>query len=218
MVSAIHTSTSAVHSPADHPATPRTFDDMVGSLRTAVDAEAHAEQLLSRNDVDWNALVADRLANLADGELVAASRTILCDGVEPKTLLLHDEPGRFQIVLNHFDVEAFERHRAAGRITPHFHQFGFATRMLHGAYHHLRFVNDGEVLSPSLRLGSRTKDEQSAVYRLAWSDYHCVLAPAVDTVSIQLRGKIQFQARRAAATVSTRDILLARDAAHRVLS
>lgn len=40
-----------------------------------------------------------------------------------------------------FDKSSFLAHQREGRITPHYHHFDFATRVIGGSYHHLLFTN-----------------------------------------------------------------------------
>lgn len=163
--------------------------------------------------LNWAALVLDRLQGISDNDIFDATREIIVDGVEPKTLLLHDEPGRFRIVLNHFDRESFEAHRAAGRITPHFHHFSFATRVIQGHYHQLLFSNAGELEKPRLEMWHRTRDDVDDVYFLPWDEYHCVLAPEHGTMSLQIRGSAEYCSSRPSPCMDRTTILHARDEA-----
>lgn len=163
--------------------------------------------------LDWPALLLDHFERISDDEIASGTRGILVDGVEPKTFLLHDDPGRFQVVLNHFDRDSFEVHRAAGRITPHFHRFSFATRVIHGHYHHLLFANSGNLEKPRLDLWHRTRDDMNDVYFLPWDEYHCVLAPEQGTMSLQVRGPVRYRPAESSSLIGTSAILHARDTA-----
>lgn len=163
--------------------------------------------------VNWPALALDRLQRISDSDVLAGTREIIVDDVEPKTLLLHDEPGQFRVVLNHFDRESFEAHRAEGRITPHFHRFSFTTRVLQGHYHQLLFSNEGQLEKPHLEMWHRTRDDVNDVYFLPWNEYHCVLAPEHGTMSLQLRGVTEYPPDRSAPAMSGTSILNARDTA-----
>ncbi|GAB1510036.1 hypothetical protein [Actinophytocola sp. KF-1] len=190
------------------------FHDLVRRLRAApADGfAAHAVAALSE-PLDWLDLVRGRLEEMTAGALVAGTRRVLVPGVEPKTFLLHDEPGRFRVVLNHFDRDSFECHRAEGRISPHFHRFSFATRMLRGDYHHMLFDNGGDLRSPRLSLWHHTKDVPGHVYYLPWDEFHCVLAPADGTMSLQIRTPVRYRAPQTRVAPPDRDLLVARDAA-----
>ncbi len=189
------------------------FHDVVARLRRApaTGFGAHAVDVLSE-PLDWLDLVRGRLEEMSAEALVSGTARIFVPGVEPKTFLLHHEPGKFRIVLNHFDRDSFECHRAEGRITPHFHRFSFATRMLRGDYHHMLFANGGDLRSPRLSLWHHTKDVADDVYFLPWDEYHCVLAPADGTMSLQVRTPVRY-AGGVPAAPPARDLLLARDAA-----
>jgi hypothetical protein len=190
------------------------FASLLARLRAAPEEtfRATCTEILSA-PLNWASVVRDHLSEVAAGHYVDGTRKIFVEGVEPKTLLLHDEPGRFRVVLNHFDRESFRLHQQAGRITPHFHHFDFATRVISGSYHHLLFDNAGELLQPRLSLRHRTRDDVDHVYVLPWDEFHCVLAPDRDTMSLQIRGPVRFQPRRPAPTLTSRDLLLARDSA-----
>lgn len=190
------------------------FHDLVRRLRQAPAAGfgAYAVGVLAE-PLDWLDLVRGRLDEMSADALVAGTARIFVPGVEPKTFLLHDEPGRFRIVLNHFDRDSFETHRADGRISPHFHRFSFATRMLRGDYHHMLFRNGGDLRTPRLSMWHHTKDVANHVYYLPWDEFHCVLAPADGTMSLQIRGPVQYPRTEILPAPPDRDLLVARDAA-----
>lgn len=167
--------------------------------------------------IDWAAAVRGHLAAIADNTLVNETKQIFVEGVEPKTLLLHDEPGRFRLVLNHFDKASFLLHQREGRITPHYHHFDFATRIISGSYHHLLFSNDGDLVQPKLSLRHRTRDDSGHVYVLPWDEFHCVLAPAPDTMSLQIRSPARCRPSRRPLSTTDKDLLNARDVALDVL-
>ena len=190
------------------------FHDLVRRLRAAqADGfAAHAVGVLSE-PLDWLDLVRGRLEEMTADALVSGTRRIFVPGVEPKTFLLHDEPGKFRVVLNHFDRDSFECHRAEGRISPHFHRFSFATRMLRGDYHHMLFDNSGDLRAPRLSMWHHTKDVAGHVYFLPWDEFHCVLAPADGTMSLQIRTPVRYTAGDVPVAPPDRDLLVARDAA-----
>ncbi|MCX9193152.1 hypothetical protein C3Y87_17405 [Carbonactinospora thermoautotrophica] len=194
------------------------FEELVERLRTVPRDRfpAACVELLSE-PIDWAALARDRLASIPDGEFLMMTRRIFVEGVEPKVFLLHDEPGRFRIVLNHFDRSSFDRHWSAGRITPHYHHFDFSTRLIRGHYHHWLFENSGTLDRPELATWHRTRDLVGHVYFLPWDEFHCVLAPEHDTVSLQIRGPARSRPRRPELTVSDAELLAARDAAVKAL-
>jgi len=190
------------------------FHALIERLRTAPAEKfgAYAVGVLSE-PVDWLALVRGRLEEMSARALIDGTARIFVPGVEPKTFLLHNEPGRFRVVLNHFDRDSFECHQKEGRISPHFHPFDFATRMLRGHYHHLHFSNAGDLRAPRLSMWHRTKDAADDVYFLPWDEFHCVLAPADGTMSLQIRGPERITPRGERAAPGSRDLLMARDAA-----
>lgn len=190
------------------------FPEMVDRLKEVPDQNLAAVSLdVLSQPVDWVGLVRNHLGSLSDATFVERTRRILVEGVEPKAFLLHDEPNRFSIVLNHFDRESFACHREEGRITPHFHRCDFATRMLAGSYHHLLFDNGGELTQPQLSLWHQTRDDVDHVYFLPWQEYHCVLSPAQNTMSLQVRGPVRFRHSREGAALTDMDLLHARDIA-----
>lgn len=190
------------------------FHDLVRRLRWAPAERfgACAVDVLSE-PVDWLALVRGRLEEMTNQAVVAGTASIFVPGVEPKTFLLHNEPGRFRIVLNHFDRDSFECHQSEGRISPHFHHFDFATRMLRGYYHHVLFNNAGDVGAPRLSMWHHTKDAADHVYFLPWDQFHCVLAPDDGTMSLQIRGPVRYTPRGERPLPVAVELLDARDAA-----
>ncbi|MCU7729704.1 hypothetical protein ODJ79_38810 [Actinoplanes sp. KI2] len=188
--------------------------EVIAALRDAgeEDFRATCVEALSA-PIDWAAAVRDHLATVADKSFVDGTKSIFVDNVEPKTLLLHDEPGKFRIVLNHFDKASFIAHQHEGRITPHFHHFDFATRLIGGSYHHWLFDNNGDLSAPRLSLRHRTKDDTGHVYVLPWDEFHCVLAPEPDTMSLQIRGPAKWLLNRPPPRTTTKELLIARDTA-----
>lgn len=131
------------------------------------------------------------------GELVeAADRTrqlskaqaIRVPDVEPMVWPLLNSPGHYDIVLNAYDPDRFERLRAAGHITPHRHHFAFASTVLNGGLAHFLFDNDGELDNPSLRPRSQEFVGRSGQLLLDPADYHCVLSPKRLTATLMVRG------------------------------
>lgn len=194
------------------------FDKLIGRLRVIPRHRfpAGCVEILSE-PIDWPALARDRLAAMADAIFIDMTRRVFVDGVEPKVFLLHDDPSGFRIVLNYFDRQSFDRHLAAGRITPHYHHYDFSTRIIHGQYHHLLYANEGTLNRPQLSMWHRTKDQAGDVYFLPWDEFHCVLAPAHDTVSLQIRGSARILVSREP-EVRDEDLLAAREAALKTLA
>ncbi|MEU2611432.1 hypothetical protein ABZ570_07595 [Micromonospora sp. NPDC007271] len=190
------------------------LSDAIRRLQTTTEADFRATcvDILSA-EVDWASVVRDHLASVTDDSLVDGTRRIFVEGVEPKTLLLHDEPGRFRLVLNHFDKASFLAHQREGRITPHYHHFDFATRVIGGSYHHLLFSNSGDVARPKLALRHRTRDDAGHVYVLPWDEFHCVLAPEPDTMSLQIRSPARCVPNRRPLATTAKELLVARDVA-----
>ncbi|BCY09084.1 hypothetical protein [Actinoplanes sp. L3-i22] len=188
--------------------------EVITVLRDAGDNDFRARcvEALSA-PIDWAAAVRDHLAAVTDDSFADGTKKIFVEGVEPKTLLLHDEPDKFRIVLNHFDKASFLAHQREGRITPHYHHFDFATRVIGGSYHHLLFDNDGDLAAPRLSLRHRTKDDAGHVYVLPWDEFHCVLAPEPQTMSLQIRSPARCRPNRRPLRTTTRDLLVARDTA-----
>lgn len=179
---------------------------------TEEDFRATCVDVLSAQ-IDWAAAVRDHLAAVADESFVGGTKKIFVEGVEPKTLLLHDEPGHFRLVLNHFDKSSFLAHQRDGRITPHYHHFDFATRVIGGSYHHLLFDNSDGLSAPKLALRHRTRNDAGHVYVLPWDEFHCVLAPAPDTMSLQIRSRARCRPNRRPLSTTAKELLAARDVA-----
>jgi hypothetical protein len=141
-----------------------------------------------RPALNFRNLIEDLIASLAIEQYFHFNRPYMVSGVEPKVFVIHDDPAGFQLVLNHFDRAAFDRHRAAGRIRPHFHQCAFATRILRGGYVHVVYDNMGTLIEPLLSVRTLGPCHAGDLYTMAHHRYHCVLKPLDDTLTLMVRG------------------------------
>ncbi len=136
--------------------------------------------------------VANELGELVDAADMARqlgrAQAIRVPDVEPMVWPLVSRPGHYDIVLNAYDPDRFERLRADGYITPHRHHFSFASTVLNGGLAHFLFDNDGELDDPSLRPRSQEFVGRAGQLLLDPADYHCVLAPRRLTATLMVRG------------------------------
>lgn len=157
-------------------------------------------------DRDWGALLAQRIEALADEEYVERARECHVDGVSPHPIVVHRWSGGARAVLNYFDRDDYLEHFRAGRITPHSHRFGFATRVLRGAYGHWLFHNAGTRERPELSLTSTATCAAGEVYTLHEGDFHFVVDPRPDTVTLMVQTPASRPAPRGG-TRATGDVL-----------
>jgi hypothetical protein len=147
-----------------------------------------ARDVLSR-PADWCTLTAQHLAQIPDSELTPLVLKAHFGWIEPRVYMIFERPGRYQIILHHFDTERFGRFLQEKRIGPHFHHFPFTTRILRGAYVNWLFNNGGALEKPTLSFAGQIRCVTGDIYTLQFDQYHCVLMPEVDTMSLMVRGK-----------------------------
>jgi hypothetical protein len=150
-----------------------------------------AADLLLRAE-DWAAMVREYIQQLRGDEFCALVLRAHIAHVEPRIFMIHENPGRYQVILHHFDRPAFDRHWHAGRLGPHYHHFPFTTRLLRGRYYNWIYDNEGDLLDPKLRLASQVLCDQGDIYTLPFDRFHCVLLPEQDTLSLMVRGRAVF--------------------------
>ncbi|MER8113802.1 hypothetical protein [Streptomyces sp. NPDC094031] len=138
-----------------------------------------------RADVDWRAAIDEHTAALGVADLVRLARH---DGevpdVDPRVLTVAERDGVGLVRINLFSRERFARLWREGTLSPHYHRRSFATRIVQGAYHHLRFDNAGSQDTPRLTCVSREVLRTGSGYGIEWRDYHFVMFPADATVTI----------------------------------
>ena len=152
------------------------------------DIPAVAAQVLTRAE-NWCGIVSDYIAELSDTEFCQNVLRAYVACVEPKVFLLYEQPGKFQIVLHHFDLRAFNAYWKAGFLGPHYHHFPFSTRLLQGSYYNWIYDNHGNLQQPELKLALQAKCQTGDVYTLPYDRFHCVLMPQNDTMTLMVRGK-----------------------------
>ncbi|MFI6347188.1 hypothetical protein [Streptomyces sp. NPDC050560] len=138
-----------------------------------------------REDTDWRTAVTEHTAALGDRELAALARH---DGetpdVDPRVLTVAERDGVGLLRVNLFSRHRFDALWRAGTLSPHYHRRSFATRLVQGSYHHLRFENAGGQDTPRLTCVSREVLRAPGGYGIEWQEYHFVMFPADGTVTV----------------------------------
>ncbi|WP_298953758.1 hypothetical protein [uncultured Methylobacterium sp.] len=142
---------------------------------------------------EWSADIRALLERESREDLAARAARYNLANVEPFVLPLHiDAAGRI-LVLNHYDADRFGALFAAGSITPHYHHFDFVSRILGGEMLHFEFRNTGKPDAPALEPAGHARLRTGDVFGLRVPEYHCVIGPADDTLTLMLRGKPHFE-------------------------
>ncbi|KAB1978640.1 hypothetical protein [Streptomyces triticiradicis] len=140
-----------------------------------------------RDDIDWRAAVEEHMAALGIGDLVRLARhDSETPDVDPRVLTVAERDGVGLVRINLFSRERFARLWRGGTLSPHYHRRSFATRIIKGAYHHLRFDNAGSQDTPQLTCTSREVLRTDSGYGIEWQEYHFVMFPADATVTINV--------------------------------
>lgn len=174
---------------------PPTARDELGDLLREVAEEHPPEHVheaaaeLLRRPLDWPRLIAARLRAIPEEELRRQYAFGHVPNVEPVNIPLWSDPdNRAAAVIGHFDRERFDAWLRTGHITAHHHRWSFASRMIRGQYMHWWYDNTGTAEEPSLELGRQEIHRVGDVFTIDHARYHCVLAPAHDTVTLVIRG------------------------------
>jgi hypothetical protein len=145
-----------------------------------------------REEIDWREQARDALQQISDDVFFSNTKRLRVPEVQPDAFPLHIEPGRFTIVLNHYSRSTFDRLLLAGRITPHYHHFSFCTRILRGKFCHIEYQNQGTIESPNLIKRTQKWFTEGNVFDVKYPDYHCIVAPEDNTISLMIRGRALF--------------------------
>lgn len=166
------------------------FEEFTAHLNDAApeDIPHVAVQLLMHME-DWCSMVREQMQCLSNREFTELVLRAHIAHVEPRIFMIAESPGRYQIILHHFDRPAFDHHLKAGRLGPHYHHFPFTTRILRGKYYNWIFDNEGGLDSPHLKLAAQVSCEAGDIYTLPYDRFHCVLLPEHDTLSLMVRGR-----------------------------
>lgn len=138
--------------------------------------------------VDWSHLVRNHLESLPDEDLIRLVLRANIARLQPRVFMIDEIPGRFQIVVHHFDLPIFERYIATNEIGPHYHSFSFSTRILRGQYTQCLFFNDGTLGQPDLEFDREVCCRAGDVYTLSYDRYHCVTNPQHESLTLMVRG------------------------------
>lgn len=142
---------------------------------------------------DWMADIRELLALESRDNLTSCAMRFNLANVEPFVLPLHIFADGRLMVLNHYDSERFRTLFAAGSITPHYHHFDFVSRILRGEMLHFEFSNKGNPSEPVLEPAGHARLLEGNVFGLCTPEYHCVLGPTDNTLTLMLRGRPHFE-------------------------
>ncbi|MFE2533492.1 hypothetical protein [Streptomyces sp. NPDC059371] len=163
-------------------------------------------------DIDWRAATAEHTASLGVEDLVRLARH---DGetpdVDPRVLTVAERDGVGLVRINLFSRERFDRLWRGGTLSPHYHRRSFATRIIKGSYHHLRFDNAGSQDTPRLTCTSREVLREGSGYGIEWRDYHFVMFPSDGTVTINAHLPPAVPAKVTGLPLSVRTLTQLRD-------
>jgi hypothetical protein len=163
-------------------------------------------QLLKAHD--WNQLTANYIEELPDDSFFNTVDKMHIPYVDPRVFMIHENIGRYQIVVHHFDLERFNQRMASDHIGPHFHHFSFATRILRGGYTNVLFENEGELMNPALTPTNQSRCKKGSVYSIDYRQYHCVFRPESDSMSLMIRTFPELDPGHSKEPGYTKDIIL----------
>lgn len=106
------------------------------------------------------------------------------DDVQPTNFVLHSCSGRYEVLVNHFVAELYERSHNA----PHYHHSDFVTRILCGGYMHVVYGEAGANDEPDLTVHNMHWVGPDDSYSIGWETYHTILKPTDGTLSLLVRG------------------------------
>ena len=70
--------------------------------------------------------------------------------------------------------------------------WSFSSRILRGSFYHILYKNEGSRDSPRLVPQTQRRYTTGDVLTLGYDQYHCVLSPENDTVTLMIRGPKRF--------------------------
>lgn len=172
---------------------PATLSEIVSGLCQASPEELlqSAAALLSE-ERDWLAAVRNAVAAISKDEIHSRTARVRVANVQPHVFPLHEEPSCFMIVVNHYNRSLFDEQFKQGHITPHYHHFSFCSRVLRGGFLHFLFENQGSLSQPRLSPAGYKRLEAGDVFTMDYDQFHCVLAPEQDTVTLMVRSAPRF--------------------------
>jgi len=168
--------------------------------------------------VDWPLDVVDYLQNLKEDTLLETCASVpVPDNVQPSFLPMLAWQGG-TVVVNLFDRRVFDELAEAGRQTPHYHHFNFATRVINGGYTQWIFHNAGSLQKPDLSFAAQVQCKTGDGYFIPFDCYHHVFPPEHNTVTLMIRSIRQTGRDSGAKSVNKDRMLRLRDKLLEVLS
>ncbi len=136
---------------------------------------------------NWNLLLARHIENLSDNDFFETVDKMHIPHVDPRVFMIHENVGRYQIVVHHFDLNRFNNSMKNNKIGSHHHHFSFATRIIKGGYTNVLFENDGSLMEPELTPSTQCRCTNGSVYSIDYRQYHCVFRPEHNSMSLMIR-------------------------------
>lgn len=164
------------------------LDELISILdRTPQHMIMHVGMSQLLKPINWNQLLKEFIENLSDDQFFESVDKMHIPHVDPHVFMIHENPGRYQLVVHHFDLERFNKYMNQNRIGAHHHHFSFATRILRGGYTNVLFENKGSLSSPKLTPALQNRCERGSVYIIDYRQYHCVFRPEDKSMSFMIR-------------------------------
>lgn len=138
---------------------------------------------------NWPEMIATYVANLPDSEFVSRVKKMNIPSVEPRNMMIYEKDNHFQVVVNLYNLNSFNRLLMKGNIGPHYHHFSFVSRILRGGYRNINYKNSGTLQNPILSVSDISYCDTGTVFALAWDAFHQIMKPEHFTVSLMIRSK-----------------------------
>jgi hypothetical protein len=137
---------------------------------------------------DWRGILTEHLRTMSDDVFISLAMREYNQEVEPSVYLIHEETGMFQIVINIFNMERFNRLISDKKIGPHNHRFSFASRIINGGYFQWIYKSIYVYSLDSLRFRCQRLCGVDTVYKFPSDEFHFVTRLIEDdTLSVMIR-------------------------------
>lgn len=140
----------------------------------------------------WTQLLRAFIQDLSDEAFYATVDKMHIPHVDPRVFMIHEHPGRYQIVVHHFELDRFNKYMKENKIGAHHHHFSFATRIIKGGYSNVLYENSGTITAPILQPTQQCRCTEGSVYSIDYRQYHCVFRPEPDSMSLMIRSHAEL--------------------------
>jgi hypothetical protein len=149
-----------------------------------------SNSILSRK-VNWAKLALEHIQGVErECDFFLLKQRVHYRKVQPNTFLLYEQDGCVQVILNLFQKKEYDNFAQEGRSSAnkaHYHHHSFTTRILNGSYLHWVYENSGDLARPNLTPKVYAKCTVGTVYTMFKNDFHSVLSPQDNTLSLMVR-------------------------------